>query len=379
MSSSSLLRKSHIARSLELYSTAAEAEGYIGDVEQIEAHCSEVLDQTKCSFSHKLRVYNVLMDSIANRDRMSEAVDLCLDVLKQSGCTFPQKSIPIALSTVAGVVRIKATVKSRTTEEISKIPFMTDAGRIENMKILDKLGTYCYLAANDLLPLVIFRSLKWTIRYGLCDYAPPAFATIGVILTGVLFDLQGGSTYGEHALLLMEKLGCKATESRTLMVVYSLVLPWTRPAQSMLRPLFRSYEIGLQTGDTESAMSAILGYIWIAFLTGRSLIALEADCRAYVKQMEDFKRYMASSMCRIVWQMILNLIGSSENTTVLTGEAMDQEECLEADTRSENHSWLAIFQATQNVVYARFGEHELGADLAISKSGDLAKRMPGSK
>jgi predicted ATPase len=198
-------------------------------------------------------------------------------------------------------------------------------------------------------------------------------------LTGVLFDLQGGSTYGEHALLLMEKLGCKATESRTLFVVHYFVLPWTRPAQSMLRPLLRSYESGLQTGDTQSAMMGILGYIYISFLTGRSLIALEADCRAYVKQMEDFNRYMAGSLCRIVWQVILNLIGCSENTTVLTGEAMDQEECLEAATRSENHSWLAIFQATQNLLYARFGEHELGTALAISKGGDLAKRMPCSK
>jgi hypothetical protein len=40
---------------------------------------------------------------------------------------------------------------------------------------------------------------------------------------------------------------------------------------------------------------------------------------------------------------------------------------------------LAFFQATQNLLYAIFGEHELGADLAISKGGDLAKRMPGSK
>jgi predicted ATPase len=364
---------------LELYSTAAEAEGYIGDVEQIEAHCSEVLDQTRCSLSEKLRVYNVLMDSIANRDRMSEAVDLCLGVLKQSGCKFPNKSIPIALSTVVGVVRIKVTVKSRTSEESSKMQFMTDARRIENMKLLDKLTTYCYLADNALLPLVVFRSLKWTIRYGLCDYAPPAFATTGGILTGVLFDLQGGSTYGKHALLLMERLGCKTTESRTLFVVYSFVLPWTRPAQSMLRPLLRSYEIGLQTGDTESAMWAIYHYILIAFQAGRSLVALEADCRVYLKQMQEFKRYKISSMCRLTWQMMLNLIGPSENTTVSTGEAMDQEECLEGAARSMNHHLLAMLQVHQHALYAIFGEHELGADLAISKGGDLAKQMPGCK
>ena len=50
---------------LELYSTAAEAEGYMGDVKKIEEHCREVLDQSKCPLSEKLRVYNVLLDSIA--------------------------------------------------------------------------------------------------------------------------------------------------------------------------------------------------------------------------------------------------------------------------------------------------------------------------
>jgi predicted ATPase len=60
---------------LELYSSATEEdEGYIVHVEQIEEHCNEVLDQTKCPLPKKWRVYNILMDSMANRDGMSEAV-----------------------------------------------------------------------------------------------------------------------------------------------------------------------------------------------------------------------------------------------------------------------------------------------------------------
>jgi hypothetical protein len=65
-------------------------------VEQIEEfHCSEVLDQAKCPLIEKLQVCNVLMDSIANLHHMSEAVDLCLDVSKQPGCKFSNKSIAI--------------------------------------------------------------------------------------------------------------------------------------------------------------------------------------------------------------------------------------------------------------------------------------------
>jgi hypothetical protein len=147
----------------------------------------------------------------------------------------------------------------------------------------------------------------------------------------------------------------------------------------MLRPLLRLYEIRLETGDTKSAMWAIYHYIWIAFQTGRSLVALEADCRAYLKQMQELKRYKISSACRITWQMILNLIGHSEKRTVLTGKAMDQEEYLEVATWSENHHSLAMVQAHQTQLYAIFGEHELGADLAISKGSDLAKRITSCK
>jgi hypothetical protein len=52
---------------------------------------------------------------------------------------------------------------------------------------------------------------------------------------------------------------------------------------------------------------------------------------------------------------------------------------LEAATRSQNHRLLAMLQVHQNQLYAIFGEHELGADLAISKSSDLAKRMTSCK
>jgi hypothetical protein len=119
--------RDHFEPSIELYSTAAEAEDCIVGVERIEKHCSEVLEQTNSPLSEKLRAHIFSLDKIANRDKISDAVELCLYVLKQSECKFSNQSIPITLSTFAEVVRIKATMKSRTPKEISKMPFMTHA------------------------------------------------------------------------------------------------------------------------------------------------------------------------------------------------------------------------------------------------------------
>jgi len=122
---------------------------------------------------------------------------------------------------------------------------MTDRRRIEVMRLLDKLATYCYLSGNILFPVTILRRLKYTIRYGICDSSAIDFAGLGMILSGKLFNFQAGSTYAKYALLLLDKLNSKLIHSRTLMVAYGFVLPWTQPTQSVLKHLLVAYETGM--------------------------------------------------------------------------------------------------------------------------------------
>jgi predicted ATPase len=116
------------------------------------------------------------------------------------------------------------------------------------MKFLDRLTTLLYVTKDKRLPLVIFKSLNWTMKYGYCDYSPVAFATTALILAGVLNDLPGGSKYGEHALILLERTKSQVTASRTMFIVYGFTFTFTRPLRSLLKPLLRAYDIGLQTG-----------------------------------------------------------------------------------------------------------------------------------
>jgi hypothetical protein len=48
--------------------------------------------------------------------------------------------------------------------------------------------------------------------------------------------------------------------------------------------------------------------------------------------------YLALYLPRV--QLVLNLMGMSENPMTLTGEVMDQEECLATRTESENERVL---------------------------------------
>jgi predicted ATPase len=243
----------HCVLTLDLFSSAAESNGHLGNVESMESLCDEVLKQD-IPLLDKLRVYNVMVSHIANSGRYAEAVVLLLKILRQLGCTFPKSSTSRSLATLAGLAKARATLNSRTPDEITNLPKMTDSTQIEIMKLVDKLGTCSYHSGCDLLPLTIMKNIRMTLRYGLCEQSPPGWAGLGLVFTGVFGDLQAGSKMGEYALLLLSKLESTRPFSRTKFLVYTFVFSWTRPLRSLLKSLLEGYESGLTSGDTESAM-----------------------------------------------------------------------------------------------------------------------------
>jgi hypothetical protein len=89
--------------------------------------------------------------------------------------------------------------------------------------------------------------------------------------------------------------------------------------------------------------------------------------------MKEFKRVPAFEFTSIFWQSALNLMGLSENTTLLQVAAfLDPEELL---NRGESPLFFQAQQSRMNVI---FGEHEKGADLSISNGYALSKLSPGS-
>ena len=283
----------HYDLSLQLYSTATEVDGLLGHCNKMQESCSEVLNQINCPLLDRLRVYNALLEYLGfQEDRPGEAIELCLDVLRQLGCKFPRNAVAIASSTILWLSRSKSIIMSRRMQEIVQSRIMTNPKHVACMKLLDRLATFCYVGSSSLFPLVVLRSLRLTLRHGLCESAPSAFALVGVLLITAFKDFQGGSDYGRLALSLLDKLQCKNVESRTLMITHYLVLPWTSPVHSMVNPLLKAYETGMQTGDTESALYAVANYFFISFQAGRVLQAVDKDCRVYLKQMHELKKYV---------------------------------------------------------------------------------------
>lgn len=91
--------------------------------------------------------------------------------------------------------------------------------------------------------------------------------------------------------------------------------------------------------------------------------------------MKELKRQQAFDCTIMIWQPALNLMGLSENTSLIQGDALPNlEEFLE--THKNHAPMLAVIRTMQARLFLIFGEHEMGAKLFIAHGFDWPAVAP---
>ena len=231
--------------SLILYSIGAKAESFIGNLQCLEDYYSEVLSQNT-PLEDKLDIHHTWIDSRISQHEIIQAQELLLDIIGKLNCRLPKNPIVVGAIVVRNILRIK--LNSKDLSVFSTLRPMTDKRKMLLMKLFDKLLTCLFQTGDARLPVVIFRMLNWTIRFGYSEMSPVALGTTGLLLTGILNDIQTGSKYGDEALRLLEKVHSPAVASRTIYIVYTFLYHWVKPLRQVAKLFFGLYDKSLQAG-----------------------------------------------------------------------------------------------------------------------------------
>ncbi|KAL3919285.1 MAG: hypothetical protein SGILL_003829, partial [Bacillariaceae sp.] len=363
---------------LELFSLAAQAEGFLGNVSRMESYCNAVLAQKKKPLRDKFRVYDVLVDSLANRGQLNDAVNIILDILAQSGCRLPVRGSPVIMPRILwNVLKIKRKLNNSMFDNLEP---MKDALRVELVRFLNRLITYFYLLEDSRMPLAVFQMLSWTMKYGYCEYSTIAIGFTGVIFISAMNDLQSANICRELTLILMNKMELRVSRSRTLLIVHGFLQHWAKPLRHSFAPLLKGYEAGLKSGDTESASWCIYHFCLLRFFAGDELGVLEKDLRAYCMQTADLQRLTPSYLIAYVWQAVLNIQGRGRNDClVLDGDAVDANAYALMMKEEKYKFVLSAYYLSLAILYCYMGAHEKLANLTCEIGFDyIAKVFPGT-
>ncbi|MEZ2276038.1 MAG: AAA family ATPase [Microcoleus sp.] len=311
---------------LALYVETVEAAILSGHVEEMEKLANLVLQQAT-SLLDKVKVYEVKIQAYTAQNKPLEAIDTALSVLKLLGIRFPQK--PTQLNIFLELVKTKLSLVGKRIEDLIDLPVMTNPDKLAAMRILSTVVSAAHFATPELLPMMVFKQVNLSIKYGNTSVSSCAYATYGLILAGeTVGDIETGYQFGQLALLLLDKFNTKELKARTIFIVNYFVKHWKEHLRETLNPLQNAYSIALETGDLEYAAYSVCVYCYHSYVLGKELATVEAEMAMYSNTLSQLKQETSYYYNQLNRQVLLNLMGQAEDKCLLIGESYDERKML---------------------------------------------------
>ncbi|MBD0302937.1 MAG: serine/threonine protein kinase, partial [Tolypothrix sp. T3-bin4] len=307
---------------LDLYLETTEVAYLCGDFEQVESWVAIVLQEAKTVLDI-VNFYDVKIQTDTAQGQPLKAINTALQVLQQLGISFPEKpsqsDIQLELDTIT------SRFSEKLIEDFIHLPEMTEPEKLAAMRILSSITVAAQMAAPDLMPLLAFKQVNLSIQYGNAFVSPFVYATFGLILCGMVGNIEVGYQFGQLALRQLSQPHTHSLRARTLLFVNVFIIHWKEHIRESLEPLLEGYQSGLETGDLEFAAYCAHGYCSNSFVVGKELVELEREMRIYSEAIREIKQKTALTLNQLFHQSVLNLMGCSVNPCRLIGESYNEE------------------------------------------------------
>jgi PAS domain S-box-containing protein len=324
---------------LDLYLETTEVAYLCGEFDQVEYWAAIVLQEAKTVFD-TVKVYEVKIQTHMAQNQPLEAINTGLQVLQQLGISFPEK--PNQLDIHLELDAITSFFSEKPIEDLVHLPEMTEPDKLAAIRILSSITIAAYLAAPDLMPLLVSRQVNLSIQYGNAFVSSFAYANFGLILCGMVGNIESGYQFGRLALGLLSQPNTHSYKARTLTIVTIFIIHWKEHTRELLKPLLEAYQSGLETGDLEFAAYCAHGYCFQSFISAKELVEVEREITTYSKAIHQIKQEAALTWTQILQQSILILMGCSASPTHLIGEFYNENRLPQYETANDGHTIFIV-------------------------------------
>ena len=324
------------ALTLDLYSSAAELEFCTGNADRSSKAVEEVLLYGR-SAHDKIRAYCTKIGALGSQGRLDEATDVAEVALRHLGERTPKKK------GVLGGWKANRALRGKTDEELVSMPFRNDDHQMEGVvRLLCSLTLYSFFQNDsDMVAAASHTMMRKICERGHVPHSPVAFATYSLFLS-LMEQHEEANRFATLALKLQRRFRDNRLEARVWALSNSFALHWKAPLAETITALQMATKAGTVCGDVEMSLFARSGALVGAFHSGQSLATLNREMRDCCGDLRDYNLYTIQATLLSVWQTVQNLLGQSENVTMLKGDAMHEREVLIDAELSHNDTALGV-------------------------------------
>lgn len=352
---------------LVMYESATETAYLNGDFEQMEKWAHVVLQRTKTP-TDQMKVFEVKIQACMAQVKQLEAIKIGLQALELLGIRLPES--PSMSDIQQALAQTEANLTGKNTEDLFDLPLMTDLEKLAAIRMLTSMGSPSYQAAPSLFPLVICEQVNLSIQYGNSPFSAYGYVCYGVILNGILQDIESAYKFGNLALRLVEQLNALELKTSVAFVAGACTMHGKVHVKETLPLLWDGYQSGLETGNFEYRGYAAVQRCQHSFFIGQELTKLASEMAAISDTLTQLKQENALSWNLIFQQSVLNLLGTSEYPFCLQGEAY-QEDSLSLLKAANDRTGLNYFYINKLILCYLFGEYQQALENAAEAESYL--------
>jgi PAS domain S-box-containing protein len=353
--------KTNYSLTLKLYSEAAEVAYLSGNFEQMEQIALVVLQRAN-TVLEKVKVYEVKLQACILQNKMLEALKIALPILEQLGVSFPEK--PNSLNIQEKLDEITSYLVGKTPLQLTALPTMVEAYQLATIRILSSVLSAATIVAPQLSSLITLEMVKLSLQYGNASESAYAYVTYGLILCGIVGDIELGYQFGQLALNLVSQLNAKKLKARTYTIAYAFIIHWKMHWRDTLNPQLDAYQSGLDAGDIEFAAWALHNYCYYSYFCGKELNVLEGEMTTYSHAIRQLKQGTAFNYNEIFRQTVANLLGHADNTCYLRGEIYDEKMMLPLHVAANDQAAIFKLYINKLILAYLFNEYHLAFEYA---------------
>ncbi len=361
----------------ELYDGAARAAFLTGNYDQLDDYFAQV-DNHIADPVEKTVVYELKTSSLCGRNRLDEALDLSLDFARDLGVRICRN--PGRLRVAFGLAQTMIRLRNRPAEKLAELPLMGDKKTLAVLRVLScaTLAAFCY--RPNLLQLIVFESIKLSLKYGNSEISIFAYAGYGFVLCGIMDRFDEGARFGNLALHLMKENNLKPIESRIKASVHGFITHWNVHPADILKHLLRGHEAGLETGDYQFASICASLYCSFSFHCGSELHELLREIGEISERIRYLKQGVTLEDVSIFRQAVYNLLSPTPQPWLLEGiyYSITESSAKQQEIGNEfcifNQNYLALQLC---LIFNRYSEGVVFAD-KILRHHELARSLPKS-
>lgn len=360
--------------SVDLFSSAAEAEYCVGDFDGMAKHCRDVISRPGVPLVEKKRAYKSLMLGLNGKGNSAEAYALCLEILQQLGFRIPKRLQLLRI--LAGLNDMKNIGNKGLDDVLNGTPTNEDPDKLWAFDILSDMFVITYVGDMPLqMALTTFKSFQWTLKHGRSPRTPLFLAEVGAVAI-CMNEYQIGADYGDQALAEIELETDERLVCDVIFLTFTFVWHWSHLIDA--ERLVRAYTAGIKVGSVENASWCINNNLEHRYFTGAPLVALLQDSIKYAHQMKEFDVVLPYNCTLFIIQSVENLMKTSTNPSRLSGSTMNEDQKEKEYSESANTLCTSMMRQYQFILAFLFDDFDRFHELRqLQNEKDIEDATPG--